>query len=146
MDSSVSSLSAASKTPNSSPSLNASPLLRPQTSPIDKITGGSTGKSPLRSCHTNSDAVTHLRRLATATYVNSSPTNRSPTVVNLFCPSYCILIPLLFQFMMMNRKGNTPQSQKKRKLTDPTKAAAAAALVTSSSTSWHLHLPIILMK
>ena len=49
--------------------------------------------------------------------------------------------------MMMNRKGNTPQSQKKkRNPTDPTKAAAAAALVTSSSTAWHLHLPIILMK
>lgn len=49
---------------------------------------------------------------------------------------------------MLNRKGNTPLSQKKRRAasTDPTKAAAAAALVTSSSTAWHLHLPIILMK
>lgn len=47
--------------------------------------------------------------------------------------------------MMLNRKGNTPQSQKKKR-TDPTKVAAAAALVTSSTTAWHLHLPIILMN
>lgn len=70
-----------SKTPNSCPPAGRSSLLRPSTSPLDRITGGSTGKSPLRSCHTNSDAVTHLRRLATATFVNSSPPNRSPTVV-----------------------------------------------------------------
>lgn len=49
--------------------------------------------------------------------------------------------------MMMNKKGNTPQSQKKRRnLADPTKAAAAAAMFTSTSTAWHLHFPIILMK
>lgn len=69
------------KTPNSSPP-NRSPFLRAaHTSPLGQIVGGSTGKSPLRSCHMNSDATTHLRRLATATFVNSSPPNRSPTVV-----------------------------------------------------------------
>lgn len=80
-DPSTSPLSSVSKTPSSSPPASRTPLLRPNTSPIDRINGGSTGKSPLRSCHTNSDAVTHLRRLATATFVNSSPPNRSPTVV-----------------------------------------------------------------
>lgn len=51
---------------------------RPHTSPLG-VTG--SGKSPLRSCHTNSDAVGHLRRLTTATFINSSPPQRSPTVV-----------------------------------------------------------------
>lgn len=63
---------------NRTPPSIRSTSVRPQTSPLI----GSNGKSPLRSCHTNSDAVLHLRRLATATYhVNSSPPNRSPTVV-----------------------------------------------------------------
>lgn len=66
------------ETPNSTP-LSRTPFLRSHTSPVTVMTG-STGKSPLRSCHTNSDAVTNLRRLATATF-NSSPPNRSPTVV-----------------------------------------------------------------
>ena len=74
-------LTVAVKTPNSTPTTR-SPFMRAQTSPVAQICV-STGKSPLRSCHTNSDAVTHLRRLTTATFVNnSSPPNRSPTVVN----------------------------------------------------------------
>lgn len=70
------------KSPNTTPSnIRSSILMRPHTSPLG--TCSSTGRSPLRSCHTNSDAVTHLRRLATATYhANSSPPNRSPTVVH----------------------------------------------------------------
>lgn len=98
--SSSSPLSAVSKTPNSSPPAGRSPLLRLNTSPVDRIAGGSTGKSPLRSCHTNSDAVGHLRRLATATFVNSSPPNRSPTVVKynsiILILYLLITIPLRF--------------------------------------------------
>lgn len=67
------------KSPNSTPPAR-SPFMRAHTSPVSQICA-SSGKSPLRSCHTNSDAVTHLRRLTTATFANSSPPNRSPTVV-----------------------------------------------------------------
>ena len=70
-------LTVAVKTPETTPSAG---FVQVQTSPVSLMTG-STGKSPLRSCHTNSDAVTHLRRLTTATFVNSSPPSRSPTVV-----------------------------------------------------------------
>ena len=92
MDSSI-----VAATPTSSPSAALSPLSRPHTSPVDKFVGGSTGKSPLRSCHTNSDAVTHLRRLATATFVNSSPPNRSPTVVIHLndCYNWFLIIKLI---------------------------------------------------
>lgn len=64
--------------PSANVTPNRSPFWKSRTSPHSAV--GGSGKSPLRSVHTNADAVVSLRRLATATFSNHSPPQRSPTV------------------------------------------------------------------
>lgn len=59
---------------NNSNNTGKSPVMKSSlnNSPLSNV----TGKSPLRSCHTNADAVVQLRRLTAATFApSSSPTN-----------------------------------------------------------------------